>query len=88
MIDTFKPPRSQKKRFSRIWKFNSNKKRFECSFRSLGQRNSAESLISGKRFWDCFQSSVDDNNELAEVDKFLYLRHLLEEPAKSFVAGF
>ena len=31
---------------------------------------------------------MDTNDELATVDIFAYLRHLLKEPAKSVVAGF
>ena len=41
-----------------------------------------------QEFWDAFRSSIDENEELAEVDKFKYLRHLLEDPAKGVVAGF
>ena len=41
-----------------------------------------------QEFWDAFRSSIDENEELAEVDKFTYLRHLLEDPAKGVVAGF
>ena len=32
-------------------------------------------------------SAVHENEDLANVDKFKYLRSLLEEPAKSVVAG-
>ena len=49
--------------------------------------------LSGKaydwqEFWDSFKSSVDENEELSTVDKFAYLRHLLEEPARAVIAGY
>eukprot|EP00794_Sanderia_malayensis_P012363 gene12363-biopygen9859 len=39
-------------------------------------------------FWDGFKSSIHDDDQLAEVDKFKYLRSYLEEPAKGVVTGF
>ena len=39
-------------------------------------------------FWDAFLSSIDENEQLAEVEKFSYLKLLLEEPAKKVVSGF
>ena len=41
-----------------------------------------------QEFWDAFRSSIDENEQLAEVDKFSYLKSLLEEPAKKVVSGF
>ena len=38
-------------------------------------------------FWDGFSSSIDDNDQLSDVDKFTYLRGYLEGPAKSTIAG-
>ena len=40
-----------------------------------------------QEFWDGFKSAIDDDDEMANVDKFKYLRSFLEEPAKSVVAG-
>ena len=40
-----------------------------------------------QEFWDGFCSSVQENDDLANVDKFKYVRSLLEELAKSVVAG-
>eukprot|EP00794_Sanderia_malayensis_P014773 gene14773-biopygen11861 len=50
------------------------------------------SKISGKihewsEFWDSFCSAVNDNENLANVDKLKYLRGFLEEPARSVIAG-
>ena len=39
-------------------------------------------------FWDGYKSAVHDDNDLAKVNKFKYLRSYLEEPAKSVVTGF
>ena len=40
-----------------------------------------------QEFWDGYSSAVHENNNLANADKFKYLRSLLEEPARSVVAG-
>ena len=44
--------------------------------------------IDWPEFWDTFRSAVDDNEELSEVDKFSYLRHYLEDPAKKVISVF
>ena len=41
-----------------------------------------------QEFWDSFQSSTDKNESLSAVDKFAYLRSLVQEPARSTIAGF
>lgn len=41
-----------------------------------------------QEFWESFESAIDKNVTLAEVDKFSYLRGLLVEPAWSAIAGF
>ena len=38
-------------------------------------------------FWDSFKSAVHDNSALCEVDKFNYLRSLLERTAYDTIAG-
>ena len=40
-----------------------------------------------QEFWDSFESAIHDNESLFKVDKFKYLRSVLEEPAKSLIAG-
>ena len=44
--------------------------------------------IDWPEFWDAFRIAVDDNEEISEVDKFSYLQHYLEEPAKKVISGF
>ena len=41
-----------------------------------------------QEFWDSFESSIHSNDSLSDVDKFNYLRGLLEESAKSCILGF
>ena len=41
-----------------------------------------------QEFWDSFESSIHSNDCLSDVDKFNYLRGLLEESAKSCISGF
>ena len=38
-------------------------------------------------FWDSFSSAIDENDDLSDVDKFQYLRSLLEGPVVSAIAG-
>ena len=38
-------------------------------------------------FWDSYKSSVHDNNDIATVDKFNYLKSLLEGPAHRCIQG-
>ena len=45
-------------------------------------------LQDWQEFWDSFQSSIDRNENLSAVDKFSYLRSLVQEPARSTIAGF
>ena len=45
-------------------------------------------ICEWQEFWDGFSSSIDNNEKLSHVDKFAYLSELLEEPAKSTIAGF
>lgn len=40
-----------------------------------------------KSFWDTFESSVDNNTGLNKIDKFNYLRSLLEETALRAIEG-
>ena len=39
-------------------------------------------------FWDSFNSAIHENESLSKVDKFTYLRAIVEEPTKSAIAGF
>ena len=45
-------------------------------------------LQDWQEFWDSFQSSIDQNKNLSAVDKFSYLKSLVQEPARSTTAGF
>ena len=38
-------------------------------------------------FWDSFKSAVHDNSSISDVDKFNYLRSLVERSAKEAIAG-
>ena len=40
-----------------------------------------------QEFWDSFKSSIDDNKNLPTIDKFNYLKNLLESNAYSTIAG-
>ena len=44
-------------------------------------------IYEWQEFWDGFCSAIHENEELANVDKFKYLKSFLEEPARSVIAG-
>ena len=53
---------------------------------SLKRFNGEPSLWT--QFWDSFESAVDKNPELSEIDKFNYLRGQLEGRALATISGF
>ena len=44
-------------------------------------------LTSWTTFWDSYRAAIDENTLLAEIDKFNYLRSLLQGPAMDAIAG-
>ena len=55
----------------------------------LHLRNFNGKICEWPEFWDGFSSSIDDNDQLSDVDKFAYLRGYFAYlgPAKSTIAG-
>jgi hypothetical protein len=53
----------------------------------LRLRNFGGKICEWPEFWDGFSSSIDNNDQLSDVDKFAYLCGYLEGPAKSTIAG-
>ena len=45
-------------------------------------------LHEWQEFWDSFESAINKNDSLGDVDKFSYLNRLLVGPARSAIAGF
>ena len=44
-------------------------------------------ILNWQTFWDQFESSVHSNVSLSDVDKFSYLKSLLEGPAEDCISG-
>lgn len=44
-------------------------------------------VLKWPAFWDSYESAVHSNPDLSDVDKFNYLRSLLERPAYEAIAG-
>ena len=38
-------------------------------------------------FWDSYESAVHKNSELSDIDKFNYLKSLLERTAQEVISG-
>ncbi|CAB4012726.1 E3 ubiquitin- ligase DZIP3 [Paramuricea clavata] len=53
----------------------------------LRLRNFGGKICEWPEFWNGFSSSIDNNDQLSDVDKFAYLHRYLEGPAKSTIAG-
>lgn len=53
----------------------------------LTQRKFSGELTKWLTFWDSFESSIHNNQELSDVDKFNYLYTLLEGPALEAISG-
>ena len=47
-----------------------------------------DKICEWQEFIDCFESTIDKNVSLSDVDKFTYLRGYLEGPAKACIVGF
>ena len=45
-------------------------------------------ITTWKSFWDSYESAIHDNRELSDIDKFNYLRSLLERSAYDSIAGY
>ena len=46
-----------------------------------------EDIIEWKGFWDQFKSTVQENNNTSAIEKFNYLRTLLEDSTLSAISG-
>ena len=44
-------------------------------------------LTDGTAFWDLYESAIHNSTDLSAIDKFTYLRSLLEGPAAIAIAG-
>lgn len=44
--------------------------------------------MSWQSFWDSFEAAVHNNEDVSKVDKFNYLKSLLDGPAAAAIAGF
>lgn len=53
----------------------------------LALRKFDGNLMAWMTIWDSFESTVHNNPELSEVDKFTYLKSSLEKAAKEAIAG-
>ena len=50
-------------------------------------RNFGGDITGWTTFWDSFESAIDRNPGLSEIDKFNYLKSLLEKSAAEAISG-
>ena len=67
---------------------SANSKTVRVKLPKLEVRKFGGKLDEWQEFWDSFESAIHSKDSLSNVDKFLYLRGLLLEPARSAIAGF
>eukprot|EP00795_Rhopilema_esculentum_P017366 gene17366-biopygen6317 len=65
-----------------------NSKRVKVRLPKLELKKFGGRVTDWQEFWDSFKSAIHDDGNMANVDKFKYLRSFLEEPARSVIAGF
>ena len=65
-----------------------NTRKVRARLPKLEMRKFSGKPYDWQEFWDAFRSSVLENEELRQVDKFTYLRYLLDEPVKKLLLGF
>ena len=63
-------------------------KKVRAKLPKLELRKFTGRAINWNEFWDGFKSAVHDNEELSQVDKFSYLKHYMEKPARKVISGF
>ena len=66
---------------------DSGRKRAKAKLPKLQLKKFSGKVAEWQEFWDSFQSAIHEDEEMAGVDKFKYLRSFLEEPARSVIAG-
>ena len=67
---------------------NSTVRKIRARLPKLETKKFNGDVCEWQEFWDAFESAIHNNDELSTVDKFAYLRHLVEEPARKVIAGF
>ena len=53
----------------------------------LALRSFNGNITTWTTFWDSFESSIHNNTDLSEIDKFNYLKSLLEGTAREAISG-
>ena len=61
--------------------------RMNVKLSKLDLTNFDGKILQWKEFWDCFESSIDCNNQLRNVVKLNYLKSKLEESAARVIEG-
>ena len=65
-----------------------NGKRVRVKLPKLELKKFSGKVHEWQEFWDSFRSAIHDDEDIAKVDKFKYLKSFLEEPARGVITGF
>eukprot|EP00112_Aurelia_sp_Birch-Aquarium-sp1_P002793 Seg1309.3 transcript_id=Seg1309.3/GoldUCD/mRNA.D3Y31 product="hypothetical protein" protein_id=Seg1309.3/GoldUCD/D3Y31 len=65
-----------------------NGKRVRVTLPKLELKKFSGKIHEWQEFWDSFRSAIHEDEDIAKVDKFKYLRSFLEEPARGVITGF
>ena len=62
-------------------------RRLKVNLPGLELKRFTGKVTEWQEFWDGFNSAIHEDTELANVDKFKYLKSFVEEPASKVIAG-
>ena len=63
-------------------------KKIRARLPKLETKKFSGDVCEWQEFWDAFESAFHNDDKLSTVDKFAYLKHLVEEPARKVISGF
>eukprot|EP00794_Sanderia_malayensis_P019568 gene19567-biopygen14529 len=64
-----------------------NERKIKVNLLKLELKKFEGKIYEWQEFWDGYASAIHENEQLASVDKFKYLKSLLEEPARGVIKG-
>eukprot|EP00794_Sanderia_malayensis_P001248 gene1248-biopygen477 len=64
-----------------------NERKIKVNLPKLELKKFEGKIYEWQEFWDGYASAIHENEQLASVDKFKYLKSLLEEPARGVIKG-
>ena len=61
--------------------------KIKAKLRKLSMKKFNGNPLHWQSWWDCFNSAVHSNDSLMQIDKYIYMKHLLEGQAAACISG-